>query len=38
MRMAARGRTQVRRQFSWDRTVSAIERVYARAQAERGER
>jgi glycosyltransferase involved in cell wall biosynthesis len=36
MRMAARGRRQVRRQYSWDRTVAAIERVYVRAGARRG--
>jgi glycosyltransferase involved in cell wall biosynthesis len=35
-RMAMRGRQQVLRRYSWDRTIAAIERVYARAEAVRG--
>jgi glycosyltransferase involved in cell wall biosynthesis len=35
-RMASFARRQVLRQYSWDRTVTAIERIYARAGAGRG--
>jgi len=34
-RMARRGQIEIRRRFSWDRTVQTIERVYARAYAGR---